>query len=116
MPQELFRAVTSERFETLEDLGLFDCIECGCCDVVCPSHIRLTESFRAGKQAVIQTMDHEARVSWFNSREQLRRQRVERWETEHGLGVANEQSTARRAEAVAGVIERVSRIPESRES
>ena len=116
MPQELFRAVRSERFETLEDLGLFDCIECGCCDVVCPSHIRLTENFRAGKQAVVQTMDQQARVRWFDAREQLRRQRVEHWEAEHGLGIANEQSPARRAEAVAEVIERVSRLPESSEN
>ena len=116
MPQELFRAVRSERFETLEDLGLFDCIECGCCDVVYPSHIRLTENFRAGKQAVVQTMDQQARVRWFDAREQLRRQRVEHWEAEHGLGIANEQSPARRAEAVAEVIERVSRLPESSEN
>jgi electron transport complex protein RnfC len=29
----------------LTELGLVDCIECGCCDVICPSHISLTSSF-----------------------------------------------------------------------
>jgi electron transport complex protein RnfC len=28
---------------------LRDCIECGCCDVICPSHIALTERFRGAK-------------------------------------------------------------------
>jgi electron transport complex protein RnfC len=31
-------------------LGLRDCIECGCCDVSCPSHIVLTERFRQAKR------------------------------------------------------------------
>ena len=115
MPQELYRAVRGERMETIEDLGLFDCIECGCCDVVCPSHIPLTESFRAGKQGFVQTMDREARVGWFNTREQLRRQRVEHWEEEHNPVAPKEASPARRAEAVSGVIERVGSLPESSE-
>jgi electron transport complex protein RnfC len=36
----------------LTTLGLQDCIECGCCDVICPSHIMLTERFRIAKRAV----------------------------------------------------------------
>ena len=32
-------------------LGLDECIECGCCDVACPSHIPLTEIFRQAKNA-----------------------------------------------------------------
>jgi electron transport complex protein RnfC len=33
----------------LADLGLMDCIECGCCDYVCPSQIPLTDRFRHNK-------------------------------------------------------------------
>ena len=29
--------------------GLADCIECGCCDYVCPSQIPLTARFRAAR-------------------------------------------------------------------
>ena len=119
MPQELYRAAEHDRFNALENLGLFDCIECGCCDVVCPSHIRLTESFRAGKQRLVQAMDPETRARWFDAREQLRRQRVERWETEHGpsAGAGNEAPPARRRlEAVADVIARVNRLPEPTET
>jgi electron transport complex protein RnfC len=113
MPQELYREAEHDGFEALENIGLFDCIECGCCDVVCPSHIRLAESFRAGKRRFLQSMDHEARVRWFDSREQLRQQRVERWEAEHGAGDVREpQPPRQRLEAVADVIARVSRLPE----
>ena len=38
-------------FDRLDALGLDDCIECGCCDVVCPSQIALTERFRQAKRA-----------------------------------------------------------------
>jgi len=117
MPQELFRATQHNRFNALENLGLFDCIECGCCDVVCPSHIRLTESFRVGKQSLVQAMDHEARVRWLDAHEQLRRERVERWEAEHGGGAGKEQQPARRRlEAVADVIARVNRFSEPTET
>jgi len=32
--------------------GLLDCIECGSCSYVCPASIKLTQRFRAGKQAL----------------------------------------------------------------
>jgi len=119
MPQELYRATGQDRFDALENLGLFDCIECGCCDVVCPSHIPLTESFRAGKQRFAQAMDHESLVKWFDEREQLRRQGVQRWETEHGPSTdagREQQPARRRLEAVADVIARVDRLSETSES
>ena len=112
MPQELHRAAKGKRLDALEALGLFDCIECGCCDVVCPSHIRLTESFRAGKQRFVQSMDLQDRVRWFGTRDQLRRERVERWEAEHGAGPRKEPPPGQCADAVAEVIERVSRLPQ----
>ncbi len=33
-----------------EEIGLLDCIECGTCSFVCPSHIQLVQRFRVGKQ------------------------------------------------------------------
>jgi electron transport complex protein RnfC len=52
LPQELLVAITSGDHGALETLGLADCIECGCCDVICPSHIALTERFRVGKRTL----------------------------------------------------------------
>ena len=111
MPQELHRTVKGGRLDAFEGLGLFDCIECGCCDVVCPSRIPLTESFRAGKRGFVQSMDIEARVRWFGDREQLRRERVERWEVEHDAGPGKEPPPGQCADAVAEIIERVGRLP-----
>ena len=119
MPQELYRETKQDRFSALENLGLFDCIECGCCDAVCPSHIPLTESFRAGKQSFAHAMDHEALVDWFDAREQRRRQGAQRWETEHGPSTdtrKEQQPARRRLEAVADVIARVNRLPETSEN
>jgi electron transport complex protein RnfC len=31
---------------------LQDCIECGCCDVICPAQILLTERFRVAKRSL----------------------------------------------------------------
>jgi electron transport complex protein RnfC len=113
LPQELNAAAEHSEFDLLEDLGLFDCIECGCCDVVCPSHIPLTETFRSAKRGLVQAMEPQVRVRWLDAREQLRRQRVESWDREHGGGGAEVQPQARRLEAVAEIIARVSRAQET---
>jgi electron transport complex protein RnfC len=46
--------------QALALFGLDDCIECGCCDLVCPSHIPLTGSFRRAK-AALRLKAHERR-------------------------------------------------------
>jgi electron transport complex protein RnfC len=51
MPQLLLQSARAQDFSRLETLALPDCIECGCCDYVCPSHIPLTQQFRAAKQS-----------------------------------------------------------------
>jgi electron transport complex protein RnfC len=117
-PLELFFAAQRNDFDALEERGLFDCIECGCCDVVCPSHIQLTDRFRAGKRNLVQALDHDTRVRWLDAREQLRRERVKRWEREHGggagAGAGDGDGGGRprgRLEAVADVVARASRAP-----
>ncbi len=52
LPQSLYQMASRHEDEALVGLGLNDCIECGCCDLVCPSHIALTETFRRAKNAV----------------------------------------------------------------
>jgi electron transport complex protein RnfC len=119
LPQELHRAAERNQFDALNNLSLFDCIECGCCDVACPSHIQLTESFRTGKQGIVRAMDREARVRWIDARDQLRRQRIEGWEAEHGPGAggaAKLPPLPQRLEAVADVVARVSRLSEPAET
>jgi Na+-translocating ferredoxin:NAD+ oxidoreductase subunit C len=128
MPQEIWGAAKHGEHASLETLGLFDCIECGCCDVVCPSNIRLVETFRVAKKGFVQAIEPAARVGWLDSREQLRRERVEGWEREHaeGAGGAGDPGDPRgsggsggakeplplpqRLEAVVEIVDRVSRV------
>jgi electron transport complex protein RnfC len=48
-PQQLHWNVRNGLWDDTADAGLVDCIECGCCDFVCPSHIPLVDWFRHGK-------------------------------------------------------------------
>jgi len=116
MPQELHAAAKLDQFTALENLGLFDCIECGCCDVVCPSHIPLAETFRVGKRRLVQAMEPNVRVRWLDAREQLRRQRVERWDREHNGSAGAEPPLRTRLEAVVEIVERASRLPAATET
>jgi electron transport complex protein RnfC len=112
MPQEIWGAAKHGEHASLETLGLFDCIECGCCDVVCPSNIRLVETFRVAKRTFAQAMEPEARVRWLDSREQLRRERVEGWERAHDEDAARGREPLplqKRLEAVVEIVDRASR-------
>ncbi|HHQ69798.1 MAG TPA: electron transport complex subunit RsxC [Halothiobacillaceae bacterium] len=49
LPQQLYWHARSEQFDRAVDYHLFDCIECGVCSAVCPSHIPLVQYFRSPK-------------------------------------------------------------------
>lgn len=51
-PQKLYELSKQSDVDDLQDHGLFDCIECGCCDYVCPSNIPLVDYFRNAKKEV----------------------------------------------------------------
>ncbi|MBE0469065.1 MAG: electron transport complex subunit RsxC [Methyloprofundus sp.] len=53
LPQQLYWYGRSEQLEQCQDYQLFACIECACCDLVCPSHIPLVQQFRATKGSII---------------------------------------------------------------
>jgi electron transport complex protein RnfC len=50
LPQQLLAFARDNNRTALHELGLADCIECGCCDYVCPSNITLAAGFHAAKQ------------------------------------------------------------------
>lgn len=50
LPQQLHRAAQADDAAGLERFGLGDCIECGCCDYVCPSAIPLTARFGIARE------------------------------------------------------------------
>lgn len=49
-PLNLYRYVNSGNKEELQRLNMEDCMECGCCAYVCPGHLPLVETFKAGKK------------------------------------------------------------------
>lgn len=63
LPQELLVAGRADHFESLQALGLDDCIECGCCDIVCPSHIPITSRLRTMKSNLAAHQSHAAIAS-----------------------------------------------------
>ena len=49
-PALLNVAINANDMDQAEAIGVMDCIECGTCSYVCPSHIQLVQRFRIGKQ------------------------------------------------------------------
>lgn len=61
LPQQLHLQIRNDLWQPAEEYGLSACIECGCCDYVCPSHIPLVDWFRFGKGELRkQALDREA--------------------------------------------------------
>lgn len=48
-PNSMMKAVKSGDTEALIDLGVMNCMECGCCSFGCPARIPLVQYFRLGK-------------------------------------------------------------------
>lgn len=40
------------RLEELEELHVFDCIECGSCSYICPGRVHLVHNFRTAKAKI----------------------------------------------------------------
>ena len=49
-PPMVYRAVRQGEPQRLEFLHVEDCIECGCCTYICPSHIPLLDLMRQAKE------------------------------------------------------------------
>ncbi|TSA22033.1 MAG: electron transport complex subunit RsxC, partial [Betaproteobacteria bacterium] len=58
--------------------NLFDCIECGCCDFVCPSHIPLVDFFRYAKGEIWAREGEKAAADQARVRHEFRDLRLER--------------------------------------
>jgi electron transport complex protein RnfC len=49
LPTTIEKYVMAGKIEDAARIGLNDCIECGSCAYVCPSHRRLVHNFKFGK-------------------------------------------------------------------
>ncbi len=44
--------VNKRKWDEAEALHVMDCIECGCCNYICPARLPLVQSFRTAKFAI----------------------------------------------------------------
>ena len=51
-PQQLYWYARSKELDKIQNYHLFDCIECGCCNLVCPSQIPLVQYYRYAKTEI----------------------------------------------------------------
>ena len=77
--------------DALEAYGLMDCIECGCCDYVCPSQIPLAERFRDMKPALSQVLAARDTAAAARARFDARTARLERIESERLAALAKKR-------------------------
>jgi electron transport complex protein RnfC len=78
-------------FAALETYGLMDCIECGCCDYVCPSQIPLAERFRDMKPALHEKLAARTSADAARTRFEARAVRLERIESERDAALARKR-------------------------
>jgi electron transport complex protein RnfC len=53
VPTQLMKYVRYSHLQEAEDWGVLDCVECGCCQYICPANIPLVHWIRLGKSKVI---------------------------------------------------------------
>jgi len=49
VPTQLGKLVKHNRIETLDKMGIMQCMECGCCGYICPAKIPLVQYIKLGK-------------------------------------------------------------------
>jgi len=108
LPQQLFWYACADDEQKLRDFGLLDCIECGCCDLVCPSHIPLTTDFRVAKGRIRELADEKARAERARHRFEARNERLEKERKEREAELARQKESAKQAgpAAIAEILKR----------
>ncbi|WP_395793876.1 electron transport complex subunit RsxC [Aquimonas sp.] len=103
LPQLLHHALRGDELEHAATLGLFDCIECGLCDLACPSAIPLVSEFRTGKAALRVQRQRESEATAARQRFEARTERLlrEREELASSRAVAGKQAASAAAIAAA---------------
>lgn len=77
-PQDLYWFSRGREFGKAQEYNLFDCIECGCCDYVCPSHIPLVQYYRHAKSEIWAREREKQQADLARERHEFRLQRIER--------------------------------------
>ena len=79
---ELYWFARARNFGKAQEYNLFDCIECGCCSYVCPSHIPLVQYYRFAKSEIWSREREKNMADAAKARFELRNEREEREKAE----------------------------------
>jgi electron transport complex protein RnfC len=96
-PQDLYWFAQSREFGKAQAFSLFDCIECGACSYVCPSHIPLVQYYRFAKSE-IRAREHDKQLAdQARVRHEYHEQRLEREKREKAEKLAAKEKAAQAA-------------------
>ena len=78
LPQKMYWHIRSAAPNRAKAYNLFDCIECGCCAYVCPSHIPLVQYYRFAKTEIWTQEREKQKSDLARKRHEFRLERLER--------------------------------------
>ncbi len=99
LPQQLYWFSRSDKLDQCSEYNVFDCIECGCCDVVCPSHIPLVQYFRSAKDKIKQKAREAEKAALAKKRHDALLARKEQQAREKAERVAQKKAALAKAKA-----------------
>jgi electron transport complex protein RnfC len=98
---DLYWFSQSKNFGQAQAFSLFDCIECGACSYVCPSHIPLVQYFRFAKGEIRTREQDKLDADRARERHEYREFRIEREKREKAERLAaKEKAAAQKAKPV----------------
>ena len=93
-PQELYWFAKAKNFGKAQEYDLFDCIECGACAYVCPSHIPLVQYYRFAKGEIWAREKEKNAADAARVRHEFRVERQEREKREKAEKLAAKEKAA----------------------
>jgi electron transport complex protein RnfC len=123
-PQQLHWHAKEFNNDRLHDYRLFDCIECGCCSYVCPSHIPLVDEFRLAKSNIwnrkrmqLEAEQHKSRYLNKQARvEQLKKDKVKKRTAVIDEKANDKLAMQKKQDAIAAAVNRVKQKRKDREN
>jgi electron transport complex protein RnfC len=89
----------AKEFDQVEKYHVFDCIECGCCSYVCPSHIPLVDYYRFAKDEINNQRDMRQKAEIARERHEFRQERLDRAQREKAEKLAKHKTALKDKEA-----------------
>lgn len=112
-PHELYNHAIEQDEKALINSGLFNCIECGCCNYVCLNHLQLTQEFRQAK-SIIRQQQYKRLVAEENKKRYLNKiARNEKQEKEKAkrrlkkISQDKDNDLKKKQDAIAAAVDRV---------